>query len=587
MTKLLVVDDDLPGLYMLQSLLTENGYEVETAVNGEDALEKALLSPPDVIVSDILMPVMDGFSLCRHWVQDDQLKHIPFIFYTATYTDERDMELALGLGAVHFITKPAEPHFLLQEIKQVIEQDNLDKSITQTISGAEPVFLQKYNERLIRKLEKKMLELKQANERLNVLYQTSIQFNTIKPLHELIAFSLSAVIETLGPTCANYFVYDEDTQRFHLIEGIGYSQIDILKQQKALRFKLGDPIGLVGLVGQMETPLILNDTKADPRWLPVDSTIHSALFVPLKYKNDLFGVISVLSQKQGAFTEDDAHNMLTLANNISLAISNAQLFEAHQHYAAELEKKVAERTAELEMALEKAQEATRLKSQFISDINHELRTPLSSIKLYLQLLEFGNIENKPRYMVTLNRETLRLQQLIEELLDLSRLDLGKTAVHLVPTDIEQLIGNLIVDRVELAQEKGISLDYHPNSNTAVALADAQLFFQVLTNLLANAINYTPTGGSIWLQTETAVVNQQKWVTVSIIDNGPGITDEDLPHIFERFYRGQAAQQSKVPGTGLGLAICHEIMERHEGQIAVESIPGMGSKFTVWLKAALH
>ncbi|MCB9419380.1 MAG: sensor histidine kinase [Ardenticatenaceae bacterium] len=151
-------------------------------------------------------------------------------------------------------------------------------------------------------------------------------------------------------------------------------------------------------------------------------------------------------------------------------------------------------------------------------------------------------------------------------------------------NINQLVGNLIIDRVELARNKELSLDFLPMPDTDLALADAPLFFQVLTNLLANAVNYTPTGGSIWLQTETAVVNQQRWVTVSVIDNGPGISDEDLPHIFERFYRGQVGHESGASGTGLGLAICHEIMERHQGHISVESIPGMGSKFTVWLKA---
>ncbi|MCA9901498.1 MAG: response regulator [Anaerolineales bacterium] len=581
MTKLLIVDDNLTALNSLHSLLVDDGFEVETAVNGEDALNKAQNAPPDVIISDILMPVMDGYSLIRQWVQNTTLKHIPFIFYTATYTDERDLKMALELGAACFIKKPAHPPALLDEIRHIAQRTQ--PLLTETNVEEEPVFLKKYNELLINKLEEKLLALNQANQRLNILYQASIQFNTIQPIHDLISFALHAYTEALGYTYATYFAYDNSTQLLHLMETVGFLEDQLPKLHKEMVFKLGNPLGLVGLVAQTKQALIIPDTSADPRWMPVNPSLRSALFVPLTQNEELLGIISFQSEQVGAFNEEDSFNAMTLANNLALVIRNAQLFESQRSQMDQLEEKVVERTAELKIALEKAEAATWVKSQFISDMNHELRTPLSNIKLYLQLLDHGKEENKSRYMETLNRETARLQQLIDELLDLSRIESEKTAVNLIPTDINQLVGNLIMARLELAHEKGISLDFHPGTEDAIALVDPQLFFQVLANLWANAVNYTPAGGSIWLQTETAVEDQQQWITVSIIDNGPGISNEDLPHIFERFYRGQIGRESGVSGTGLGLALCYEIMERHEGRITAESIPGMGSKFTAWIK----
>ena len=129
MTKLLIVDDNEQNLYMLQVLLEGHGYEVVSAGDGAEALEKARRDPPDVIITDILMPVMDGFTLCREWKRDDRLKEIPFVFYTATYTDPRDEEFALCLGAERFIVKPVEPDVLVGLLQEVIEEHEVGRLV--------------------------------------------------------------------------------------------------------------------------------------------------------------------------------------------------------------------------------------------------------------------------------------------------------------------------------------------------------------------------------------------------------------------------------------------------------------------------
>ena len=119
----------------------------------------------------------------------------------------------------------------------------------------------------------------------------------------------------------------------------------------------------------------------------------------------------------------------------------------------------------------------------------------------------------------------------------------------------------------------------------LALAEATMFTQVISNLMANAINYTPGGGVVTLSTGMRLDNRQEWITISVQDTGPGISDADRPHIFERFYRGEAGRKSGAPGTGLGLSICRQVVEKMEGRLTVDSTPGQGATFTVWLKPA--
>ena len=166
MKTLLIVDDNQQNLYMLQVLLSANGFQVELAANGAEALGKARRTPPDMIISDILMPVMDGFSLCRAWKEDERLKNIPFVFYTATYTDPKDEEFALSLGADRFIIKPVEPDRFLALLSETWNNYEAGRPIAppQTVDEAE--HYKEYNAVLIRKLEDKMLALEEANRTL-------------------------------------------------------------------------------------------------------------------------------------------------------------------------------------------------------------------------------------------------------------------------------------------------------------------------------------------------------------------------------------------------------------------------------------
>jgi PAS domain S-box-containing protein len=167
--KIMIVDDDNVNRYMLETLLKGYDFDVISAENGRDALDKARLDHPDLIISDILMPVMDGYALCREWKSDDALKHIPLVFYTATYTGSKNEEFALDLGAERFIIKPQEPEILVNILKEILAENYVVKEVAAKPIEEEMGFFRQYNEILFRKLEKKMSDLERTNQELRVL----------------------------------------------------------------------------------------------------------------------------------------------------------------------------------------------------------------------------------------------------------------------------------------------------------------------------------------------------------------------------------------------------------------------------------
>lgn len=164
MQTVLIVDDIAENLYFLEVLLKGNGFDVRSAPNGAEALASARGNPPDLIISDILMPVMDGYALCRQWRDDEQLKRIPFIFYTATFTDKKDEELGLELGANRYVTKPQDPVDFMTIVREVLSVGTSGSDeLSTAILDKEEKLLRDYNEALFRKLEKKMADLEKAN----------------------------------------------------------------------------------------------------------------------------------------------------------------------------------------------------------------------------------------------------------------------------------------------------------------------------------------------------------------------------------------------------------------------------------------
>jgi signal transduction histidine kinase len=257
---------------------------------------------------------------------------------------------------------------------------------------------------------------------------------------------------------------------------------------------------------------------------------------------------------------------------------------ALRQLADTLEQRVADRTAELETAYEQVKALNRVKDEFVSNVSHELSTPITSIMLTEYSLEQQATGDQRTRLDTLKRETERLKKLIDALLLLSRLDQERVPFAFAVVDVNALVEEYARDRTGLAQDQGLALDVELSPEGPRVWADGSLLGMVLSILLTNAFNYTPSGGQVMIRTEVRSDDGTSWAGFSVKDTGSGVVPDEQLLVFKRFFRGKAGHDCKVSGTGLGLAIAREIVERHHGQIAVESpgIPGQGSLFRVWL-----
>jgi two-component system cell cycle sensor histidine kinase/response regulator CckA len=247
----------------------------------------------------------------------------------------------------------------------------------------------------------------------------------------------------------------------------------------------------------------------------------------------------------------------------------------------DLEARVKLRTAELEATNDYLLRLTKVKDEFVSNVSHELRTPITNLKLHHYLLK-AQRDRFEEHLDVVRRETQRLDQIVEMLLHLSRLDQGADDVVVGPVNLNAMIENYTHDRVELAELEGVAIQAVLHPGPLVVQGDEGLLGQCLSILLTNACNYTPSGGQITLRTLAREQDGRQWAGFSVADTGPGILPEERDRLFERFFRGSAGQQSGKPGTGLGLALVKELVKRHEGIIEVDSVPGEGATFTIWL-----
>jgi PAS domain S-box-containing protein len=230
-------------------------------------------------------------------------------------------------------------------------------------------------------------------------------------------------------------------------------------------------------------------------------------------------------------------------------------------------------------------ELDRLKAQFVSRIGHELRTPIANIKLYSQLLEFGKPEKQHDYVQTIQREVERLMHLNDSFLEMAELDAGRTLPQWSLVNINQLLKDLLCNLDPTAQQRELTLqsELDPQLDGLAVTTDRALLARALSSILDNALHYAPHGATVTVFTRHAEHGETSEKSIRVHNTGPGISSEELPHMFERFYRGEAAHDYKVPGAGLGLAIAYTIMQRLNGRLTVDSRPGQGVAFTVWLK----
>jgi len=390
-------------------------------------------------------------------------------------------------------------------------------------------------------------------------------------------------------------ILKELTEQLHNKMGYSTTQVFIREDDRLVlrQFSGPDPKtpslnlsdGIVGRTARTGIPELVPDVSMDPQYINAIKNTVSELAVPITQNEKVIGVINVESASSDSLDEGTKELLLLLADQVSIALQNARLYRQIRDTVESLESRVKARTAVLETVALQAQEAERAKAQFVADVSHELRTPLTNIGLYLDLLEFGPGDRFQEYFHTMRRETERLKDLIEQLLAISRLDSEQVELFMQDVQINALLNTLVNDRIMMANKKGLDLIFEMEEDLPEVLADPQYLIQVMTNILTNAMNYTPSGGKITITSEKLTLKGSSGVAFSIKDTGPGIPTSEQENIFNRFYRGSIGKSSGVSGTGLGLSISKDIINQHHGTILLDSETDKGTTFTVWLPFA--
>ncbi|MEU4288315.1 ATP-binding protein [Kribbella sp. NPDC026596] len=215
----------------------------------------------------------------------------------------------------------------------------------------------------------------------------------------------------------------------------------------------------------------------------------------------------------------------------------------------------------------------------VSDVAHELRTPLANIKGYLVASEDGVVPLDRELVTSLLEETELLEHLVADLQDLALADAGMLRMHPAPRDLSELAHQVVLAHRPAAETAGVSLTAEVQGPATVSVDSARIR-QALGNLVSNAIRFTPLGGNVVV----GVRRVDDGYNLTVTDNGTGVADEHLPHLFDRFYRAEQSRSRSTGGSGLGLAITKHLAEAHGGRIAVTSRLGSGSVFTIWIPA---
>jgi signal transduction histidine kinase len=264
---------------------------------------------------------------------------------------------------------------------------------------------------------------------------------------------------------------------------------------------------------------------------------------------------------------------------------NAQLYAEVQAYSHAMEEKVARRTVELEQANDRLRELDRLKSDFLSTVSHELRTPLTSIRSFSEiLLRYGveDAEKRTKFVGIIHNEAERLTRMINDLLDLSKIEAGRLEPRPEPLELEPVFSRALDITHPIFTEKKVTVISTVEEGLPGVYADADQLHQVLTNLLSNSLNFSPECGVIRL----SACKKDGFALISVADQGPGIPLDKLEQVFERFHQVRDSQKSRPLGTGLGLTISREIVERMGGNIWVESELGAGAVFSFTVPLAV-
>jgi len=293
------------------------------------------------------------------------------------------------------------------------------------------------------------------------------------------------------------------------------------------------------------------------------------------------GMATALGYFLSSAITDRIHLLKDAAEKLAEGDLQARVPVSGQDEVAALANTFNQMASQLEAADKKQHELEQMRADLIVWVSHDLQTPLTSIRAILEALEDGVVDEPDmvkRYLHTAQRDVRSLSVLIDDLFQMAQLDTGGFPLDIAESSLSDLISDTLETFSEQASRQGVKLEGSVDNNVDPVLMDTQRIGRVLNNLIGNAIRHTPVDGSV----DVRAIRTSLGVEVSVSDTGEGIRIEDLPHIFQSFYRGEKSRSRSTGGAGLGLAISRGIVHAHGGQIHAQSEAGRGSKFTFTL-----
>ena len=424
-------------------------------------------------------------------------------------------------------------------------------------------------------------QIQRQLQRLSGLWMIDQSISSNLDLPATLEIVLQQVRALLGVDAADILLYDSASGQLEYYAGQGFRTPAIC--QSSVEFMQG----LAGQVGLQRKTLHVPDLgTAGAQFVRAEllreEDFVGYLGVPLVVKGLLKGILEIFHRAPLHPDEEWVNFAESLSGQAAIAIDNAQLFEGLQKSKAELEQRVAERTADLQRVNVELEHAHHAKDQFLANMSHELRTPLTGIlgmAEALQLSAYGQAtERQLKSLKIIETSGRHLLALINDILDISKIEAGKFDLHPEKVYVEEICRASLSFIKEQAQKKSITINFQREPAVETLLADSRRMKQILVNLLNNAVKFMSEHGQVTLAVRGDLENKLAYFSVS--DTGIGIAPEDLRLLFVPFTQLDSRINRQYEGTGLGLALAMRLTEMHGGSLTVESEVGRGSCFTV-------
>ena len=568
--RILAVDDSATQAAALAYLLEEAGYEVVVARAGERAMELVQKERFDLVVCDVVMPDISGYDVARRIKADPKLAQLPVVLLTSL-NDPLAIVRGVESGADGYVTKPYLPERLLARVRAAIDQPRRASAepppeVEVTLLGSRFMIAADTEHILglvVSSYEDLMLTseaVREAERRARFLAEAGELLSASLEADQILRDLARLVVPAIADVCiVDARSADGTVRRVEVVQA--HPSLASLAETLAVPDDQGSLPLSSGPV-PLQPALVLPD-RATPIGQSLESQgVTSYITVPLLARGETLGALYLLAAAgRREYGDDDLDLATDLARRAALAVDNARLYQ-------------------------QAQQATRTRDDVLGIVSHDLRNPLNTIQMssafMLDLIGPqgvtipGGVAGAPpvsldRHFSVILRAARRANALIEDLLDVTRIDARHLSVELIEVVASSLIDEAVLDAAPLAADRSIELGHAWQDGDISVLADRGRIAQVFSNLVGNALKFTPKGGRIDLQGRVAGGE----VTFSVADTGSGIPAEDVPRLFDRFWQAQRARRA---GAGLGLYIAKGIVEAHGGRLWVESTLGQGTTF---------